>query len=152
MRYRPWVVSEARSPEATDVWHIKAMPDSYKLFSAAATTTRHTGWQADPHRARSLKAALAGGGQADVEIDLEWLGTDATVLHRLSPDVALAYGTVPVCEMDGQLILAVSECRAGRARKELPALLGKKIRFVLADVAVIAATIETNYSPMQLTA
>ena len=124
-------------------------PDSYKL-------PRHTGWQADPHRARSLQAALANdNGTADgtdIEIDLEWLGTDATVLHRLSPDLALAYGTVPVCQLEGQLVLAVCPTRAARAKKELPAILGKKIRFVLADPAAIAQTIETNYSPLQLTA
>lgn len=123
----------------------KSVTDSYKI-------DRYTGWKEDAGRTRSLRSALQAACGDEVEIDLDWLGTDAGVMHRVSADVALYYGIVPVCELDGELVIAVCSVRAARARKELPALLGKKLRFVIADAAVIAHTIDTNYSPLQLTA
>jgi hypothetical protein len=81
-------------------------------------------------------------------VDLHEIGVDTTALSLVPADVARTYGVVPVRAIDDQLILATTQAAHDRALAELPALLRRQLKFVIADGRDISMAIAEHYEPL----
>ena len=78
-------------------------------------------------------------------VDLDAIGVDAQAVAHLPRGLAAAYGAIPVRTFKDQMVIAASDTTHERASAELPPLLHKKVKFVLADPEQIREAIRTYY-------
>jgi hypothetical protein len=71
--------------------------------------------------------------QAAPKVDLTRVGVDAQAVGDVPTELAHRFGVVPLRCFQGQLVVAASERGLARAEAELPALLKKQVKFVVAD-------------------
>jgi hypothetical protein len=79
------------------------------------------------------------------QVDLQAIGIDAQALSYLPRGLAVAYGVIPLRTFKDQLVLAATPDSLKRAKSELPGLLVKKVKFVLAEPAQVREAITTYY-------
>jgi len=78
-------------------------------------------------------------------VDLTRIGVDAQAVAHLPADLAVQFRAVPLRCHEDQLVVATSEGGVGRASAELPQLLGKHVKFVVADPAQLDEAIAAYY-------
>ena len=86
-------------------------------------------------------------GARTPEVDLPSVGVDAQALAHVPRHVATRFRVIPLRCVRGELVLAADPGGLAWAESELPALLRKKVRFVLADSADIGQAMRAYYPP-----
>jgi type IV pilus assembly protein PilB len=81
------------------------------------------------------------------EVDLKTLGIDAQSMAHLPRALAEEFHVVPVRSFRDQLVVAADQAGLARASNELPKLLSKSIKLVVASRASIDAAIREYYAP-----
>lgn len=66
-------------------------------------------------------------------VDLAKIGVDAQAAGGISTELAHDFGVIPLRWFGEQLVVATTEHALPRAQSELPRLLGKQVKFVVAD-------------------
>jgi hypothetical protein len=77
--------------------------------------------------------------------DLLQTGVDYQAARELPARLAWRYGAVAVRKVGEKLVVAADEATVARASARLPALLKRKVHFVVAPPAQIAAALRTYY-------
>jgi type IV pilus assembly protein PilB len=77
--------------------------------------------------------------------DLDEFGIDAQAVEHLPRQVAVRYHVIPVRMLGDELVIAVDEAAYPEVAKELIALLGSKLIFVLSSHTQIARAIRSYY-------
>lgn len=85
-------------------------------------------------------------GDSTQRILLPAVGVDTQALGSVSRAIADEYGVIPIRVYGDQLVLAASDGSLHRAAAELPQLVRKSVRFVLAPERQILDAIEAHYS------
>jgi hypothetical protein len=78
-------------------------------------------------------------------VDLNRIGVDAQAVAHLPADLAIQFRAVPLRCHEDQLVVATSPRGLARASAELPALLGKQVRFVIAEPEQIDEALAAYY-------
>lgn len=84
-------------------------------------------------------------GESTQHVLLSSAGVDTQALGAIPRSLAEQYGVIPIRIYGDQLVLAVSESSRSRAQSELPLLVRKSVRFVLAPEGQIREAIERYY-------
>jgi type IV pilus assembly protein PilB len=84
-------------------------------------------------------------GQSTQHVVLASAGVDTQALTAIPRSMAEQYDVIPIRVFEDQLVLATSEASQARARAELPLLVRKSIRFVLAPESQIRDAIDRYY-------
>jgi type IV pilus assembly protein PilB len=66
-------------------------------------------------------------------VDLTRIGVDAQAVGSVPTEIAHRYGVVPLRCFEDQLVVATTEPALPAARSDLPRLLGKQVKFVVAE-------------------
>lgn len=98
-------------------------------------------WEAWSHQLR---------GDRRQHVCLSETGVDAQAVAQLPETLARRFQVIPIRHYEQRLIAAVSEESAERARAEMPALLGRRIDFVLADAGEIERALDEYYPTLPL--
>jgi hypothetical protein len=78
-------------------------------------------------------------------VDLEAIGIDAQATLHLPRELALRYSAVPLRRAGGQLIIATSPQSLSEAAAELPRVVSKNIKFVLANAEQVQLALQRYY-------
>lgn len=78
-------------------------------------------------------------------VDLKEVGIDAQAAARIPAEVARRLGVIAVRASQGQLVVATSDVCFEEAAVALPTLITTKLKFVLADAALVQDAIERYY-------
>jgi hypothetical protein len=84
-------------------------------------------------------------GQSTQHVSLAAVGIDTQALGSLPRSLAEQYGAIPIRIYGDQLVLAVAAATQALAATELPQLVSKSIRFVLAPESQIREAIAAYY-------
>lgn len=79
------------------------------------------------------------------KVDLTKIGVDAQAVGSLPTALAHQFGVVPLRCFRDQLVVATTETALPRAKLDLPRLLGKQVKFVVADVKQLDDAIAAYY-------
>ena len=85
-------------------------------------------------------------------VDLTKIGVDAQAVAHLAGRLAHEFGAVPLRCFQEQLVVATTERALPRAQAELAPLLGKQVRFVVAEPRQLADAIAAYYPAPHRTA
>ena len=85
-------------------------------------------------------------------VNLNEIGIDAQSVLSLPKPLATRYNVIPVRSFGDQVVMAADPATAATAADELPALIQKQIKIVLADPAQVAQAIRRYYHPFLTTA
>jgi hypothetical protein len=78
-------------------------------------------------------------------VDLTRIGIDAQAIAHVPADLAMQFRAVPLRCHEDQLVVATCPRGLPRASAELPALIGKQVKFVLADPQQLDEAIAAYY-------
>lgn len=78
-------------------------------------------------------------------IDLDHVGVDMQAVSLLPREAARKFGAVPIRLSDDEILIATTELCFEQASNGLPALLHRKVKFVLADPDQIQRAIVRYY-------
>ena len=81
------------------------------------------------------------------EVDLKKIGIDAQAAAHLPKAVAREFCAVPIRSFGNHLVVATTRENLGRACSELPKLVKKEVKLVIASRASIERAIEEYYAP-----
>ncbi len=90
--------------------------------------------------------------QQTPKVDLTKIGVDAQAVGHVPAELAHHFGAVPLRCFQDQLVIATTEQGLTRARAELPRLLGKQVKFVIADPRQLDDAIAAYYPAARQTA
>ena len=123
--------------------------DISEILEAQIESGHRFGWIAmkwglcEPHHVwQAWSEQLTHGSE---RINLETVGIDMQSLVHVPEEIARGFGVVPVRAVDNDLILAASVETIERAAEQLPRLLGKRVKFVLATAQDVQLAIRTAY-------
>jgi hypothetical protein len=85
-------------------------------------------------------------------VDLNRIGIDAQAIAHMPAALAIQFRAVPLRCHEDQLVVATCEQVLARSRVEMPALLGKQVKFVIAKPAQLDEAIAAYYPSTSLTA
>lgn len=78
-------------------------------------------------------------------VDLNRIGVDTQAVAHVPADLAVQFRAVPLRCHGDQLVVATCERGLARASAELPGLVGKQVKFVLAEPAQLDEAIAAYY-------
>jgi hypothetical protein len=78
-------------------------------------------------------------------VDLHRIGVDVQAVAHLPADLAVQFRAVPLRCHEDQLVVATCERGLARAAAELPALIGKQVKFVVAEPSQLDEVIVAYY-------
>jgi type IV pilus assembly protein PilB len=81
------------------------------------------------------------------EVDLQKIGIDAQAAAHLPKAVAREFCVMPIRSFGNQLVVAAARENLGRVCSELPKVVQKDVKFVVASRAAIERAIEEYYAP-----
>ena len=90
--------------------------------------------------------------QQAAKVDLTKVGVDAQAVAHLPGALAHQFGVVPLRSFENQLVVATAEHGLTRARAEVPRLLGRQVKFVVAERAQLDDALAAYYPPQLRTA
>jgi hypothetical protein len=79
------------------------------------------------------------------KVDLHRIGVDTQAIAHIPADLAVQFRAVPLRCHEDQLVVATCPRGLARASAELPALIGKQVKFVIADPAQLDEAIAACY-------
>ena len=85
--------------------------------------------------------------QETPKVDLTRIGVDAQAVGHVPAELARRFGVVPLRRVGQQLVLATTETGLALASAELPKLLDKQVKFVVADAGQLNEAIAAYYPP-----
>ena len=78
-------------------------------------------------------------------VDLDRVGIDTQALRHLAPSIARSFAVVPVRMLADQIVVATTAGDLARVASQLPSLLKRDIRLVVAEPRQIDQAIERYY-------
>ena len=82
------------------------------------------------------------------KVNLSQIGIDTQSIIHLPKHLASIFRAIPIRSFGDELVVAICEENLGDAVAQLPGLLGKKVKFVLADSWEIDLALKSYYPPI----